>query len=90
MSLQGPLGQALLARGPQQTATRIPEATFQVIVGPWQSRQVIAVEQAGPVAPTDLVQVSPKRGSGRGQIGSMAHRIEITPELAGNGVGGAR
>ena len=60
MALQRALGEALLARGPQQAATGIAEAAFELVVGPRHARHVIAVEQAGPIAPADLIEVQTK------------------------------
>ena len=60
LALQHPLRLAPLPRGPQQAAPRITEVTFELIVGPRQARHVIAVEQAGPIAPADLVKVTAK------------------------------
>ena len=61
LALQRALCEALLARGPQQAAPRITEAAFELVVGPRQPRHVIAVKQAGPIAPADLVEVTAKR-----------------------------
>ena len=61
MALQRVLCEALLACGPQQTATCIAEAAFELVVGPRHTWHVIAVEQAGPIAPADLVKVTAKR-----------------------------
>ena len=60
LALQRALREALLARGPQQAALRIAEAAFEFVVGPRQARHVIAVEQARPIAPADLVEMQPK------------------------------
>lgn len=59
-ALQSATGLALLAGGAQQTALGIAEETFDVIVGAGQFFQVIAVEQARPIADTDFVQVPAK------------------------------
>src|SRR5215831_20554078 len=61
LALQRALREALLARGPQQAAPCIAEAAFEVVVGPGQAWHVIAMEQAGPIAPADLVEVPTKR-----------------------------
>ena len=58
LALQRPLRLPLLARGPQQAATRIAKVAFQLVVGPRQPRHLIAVEQAGPIAPADRVEVT--------------------------------
>ena len=60
MALQRALREALLARGPQQAATGITEVAFELVVGPRQARHVIAVKQAGPIAPADLGEVTAK------------------------------
>ena len=61
LALQRPLRLPLLARGPQQAATRLAEVAFQLVVRPRQARHLIAVEQAGPIAPADRVEVPTKR-----------------------------
>src|ERR671923_1648604 len=61
LALQRALGEALLARDPQQAATCLTEVAFECVVGPRQARYVIAVKQAWPIAPTDLVKVMAKR-----------------------------
>ena len=60
-ALQCPLRLPLLARGPQQTATRLTKVAFTLIISPRQARSVIAVEQTGPIAPTDPGEVTAKR-----------------------------
>jgi hypothetical protein len=62
LALQRALGEALLACGPQQAAPYITEAAFEFVVGPRHARHVIAVEQAGPIASADLVEVQTKHG----------------------------
>src|SRR2546427_116685 len=37
------------------------KVAFQLVVGPRQPRYLIAVEQAGPIAPADRVEVTAKR-----------------------------
>ena len=61
LALQCALGEAFLARGPQQAATCIAEAAFELVVCSGHARHVIAMEQAGPIAPADLVEVQTKR-----------------------------
>ena len=60
LALQRPLGEALLARDPQQAATRVAEAAFEFVVGPRQARHIIAMAQARPIAPADRVEVQSK------------------------------
>jgi hypothetical protein len=59
-ALQRALGEALLARGPQQAAPGIPAVAFERVVRPRPARDVIAVKQAGPIALADLVEVPAK------------------------------
>ena len=61
LALQRALREALLPCGPQQAAPCITEVAFELVVGPRQARHVIAVKQAGPIAPADLVEVTAKR-----------------------------
>jgi len=75
------LREALLTCGPQQAATCITEVAFERVVGPRQARHVIAVKQAGPIAPADLVEVTAKRIEGRSDIGPPQHRVEIAAQL---------
>src|SRR6266446_2633692 len=82
LTLQRTLCEALLSRDPQQVATRLPEATFELVVGPRQARHVIAVEQARPIAPADRVEVTTKRLRARRDIGPPPHCVEIAAELA--------
>src|SRR2546428_5984251 len=61
LALQRALRQPLLACSAKQAVTRIAEVAFEFVVGPRQSRHLIAVEQARPIAPTDRVKVCAKR-----------------------------
>jgi hypothetical protein len=61
LALERALCKALLTCGPQQAATGITEVAFDRVVGPWQTRHVIAVKQARPIAPADRVEVMAKR-----------------------------
>ena len=81
LTLQRALRLALLARGPQQAAPGIAKVAFQRIVGPRQGRHIVAVEQAGPIAPADLAKVTAKRLEERRDIGPPPHRVEIATEL---------
>ncbi len=69
MALQRTLCEALVARRPQQAAVRIAAAAFELVVGPSQTRHVIAVEQTGPVTPADLVKVKSKPIESRCALG---------------------
>ena len=60
LALQRALGETLLACGPQQAMPCITEVAFDLVVGPRQARYVIAVKEAGPIAPADLVEVTAK------------------------------
>ena len=40
----------LLSGGLQQTAIQVSKLALAVVVGPWQTRQIIAVKQAGRVS----------------------------------------
>jgi hypothetical protein len=82
LALARPLRSPLLPRGPQQTATRVSEATCECVVRPRQSGHVIAVEQARPLAPADRVQVPRKlHEAGRG-LKPPAHRGKIATQWA--------
>src|SRR5712692_2992206 len=81
LALQRTLCEALLPCGPQQVATGITEAAFEFIVGARQARHVIAVKQAGPIAPADLVKVKSTRREGRSDIGPRLHPIKIAAPL---------
>jgi hypothetical protein len=61
LALQRALREALLACGSQQAAPCITEVAFDLVVGPRQARHVIAVKQAGPIAPADFVEMTAKR-----------------------------
>jgi len=61
LALQRALREALVTCGPQQVVTCSTAAAFERVVGPRQARHVIAVQQAGPIAPADLVEVTAKR-----------------------------
>ena len=84
LALQRALREALLARGPQQAALRIAEAAFEFVVGPRQARHVIAVKQARPIAPADLVEMQTKRIDGWRALGQPQHRIKRAPQLSGD------
>ncbi len=76
LALPHPRGEALLARDPKHAATRVAEAACACVVGPSQARHIRAVEQAGPRAPADRVEVqSTRREGGRG-LGPAAHRVQ--------------
>src|SRR5215510_10003294 len=81
LALQRALREALLARDPQQAAPRIAEAAFEFVVGPRQVRHVIAVEQARPIAPADLVEMQTKLMEGWRDMGEVQHRVEIAAQL---------
>jgi hypothetical protein len=77
LALQRALCEALLTCGPQQAATGITEATFELVVGPRQARHVIAVKQAGPRASADRVEVTAKHLEGWRDLGPPLHRVKI-------------
>jgi len=52
LALQHALCEALLARGPKQTAPYITEAAFEFVVGPRQARHVIGLAAASKPKPT--------------------------------------
>ena len=81
LALQRPLRLTLLAGGPQQAATCLAKVAFECVVGPRQPRHLIAVEQAGPIAPADRVEVTAKRGEGRGDLRLALHGVERAAEL---------
>jgi hypothetical protein len=68
-ALQSATGLPQLAGGAEQAALGIAEVTFQVIVGAGQPRQVIAMEEAGPIAGADFVQVAAKSVQARREVG---------------------
>src|SRR4030095_8813969 len=76
LALPRALREALVARGPQQAALRIAEAAFECVGGPRPARHVIAVEQARPIAPADLVERQTKRIEGWRDMGEGQHRVE--------------
>jgi hypothetical protein len=61
LALQRALCETFLACSPQQAATCLAEAAFELVVCSGHARHVIAMEQAGPIAPVDLVEVQTKR-----------------------------
>jgi len=75
LTLERPRRLPLLARGLQQGATPIAHVACQRVVGPRKPRHVIAVEQAGPVAPADRVEVTAKGGAGRWDLRLPRHRV---------------
>src|SRR5688572_26678796 len=60
LALQRALCEALLARSPHQATTSIAEAACEFVVRPRHARHIITVEQAGPRAPANLVEVQTK------------------------------
>ncbi len=84
LAWQCPLRLALLARGLQEAATRIAQVTFQRIVGPRQPLHVIAVQQAGPIAPADLVEVVAQGLSERRERRAPLDGIARAPEGSRN------
>ena len=84
MALQRAFRQALLARSPQQGTAGIAEPAFDLVVRPGQPRHVVAVEQPGPIAPADRVEMMAKRPSGWGDIGPWSERVEIAAQLRGH------
>jgi hypothetical protein len=89
LALQRALREALWARGPQQAATGIAAAACECVIGPWDARHVTAVEQAGPIAPADLVEVQTKRRYGWRDIRQPQHRVPRATQLSRD-VGRAR
>ena len=81
LALARPLCLPLLARGLKQAATRIAKVAFELVVGPRQPRHLIAVEQAGPRAPADRVEVTAKRCEGRWDLRLPLHRVERATSL---------
>ena len=81
LALQRPLRLPLLAGGPQQAATRLAKVAFQLVVGPRQPRDRIAMAQAGPIAPADRVAVPAKCREDRWDLRLPLHRVEIAAEL---------
>jgi len=77
LALPRALCEALLARGPQQAAPCITEVAFELVVGPRETRHVITVKQAGPIAPADLVEVTAKRLDSWRDSGPPQHHVEI-------------
>ena len=82
LALQHALCEAFLACGPQQAATCIAEAAFEFGGGPRHARHVIAVEQAGPIAPADRVEVETKLIEGWRDIGQPQHGVERATQLS--------
>ena len=76
LAWQRALREALVARRPRQAATWITEAAVAFVGGPRQARHVIAVTQAGPRAPADLVEVTATRLEGGRDSGPPHHRVE--------------
>jgi hypothetical protein len=66
LSVARPLRVPLVARGRTAAATPIAYMAFPRVVGPRQARPVIAVDQAGPLAPADHGEGTATRGTGRG------------------------
>jgi hypothetical protein len=84
LALQRAFRQALLARSPQQVTAGIAEPAFNLVVRPGQTWHVVAVEQPGPLAPADRVEMRAKRTYGWGEIGPWSERIEIAAQLLGH------
>jgi hypothetical protein len=82
LALQRALGEALLARDPQQAAFGLTEVAFECVVGPRQARHVIAVKQAWPIAPANRVEMTTKRMEGWRAIGPLPHYVEIVAQLS--------
>jgi len=89
LALEQALGETLLARGPQQAATGSTAVAFESVVGPRHAWHVIAVEQAGPIASADLVEVQTKRREGGCDLRQPQPRVKIATELSRDG-GSAR
>ena len=60
LAVQRAFRQALVARRPQQVTAGIAEPAFDLVVRPGQPRPVVAVEQPGPIAPADRVEMMAK------------------------------
>src|SRR5205823_12673487 len=58
-ALQGAPGLSFLPRRPKQTTLGLSEVAFEAVVGAGQPRHVVTVEQAGPIAPADPIEVIP-------------------------------
>jgi hypothetical protein len=84
LALQRAFRQALLARSPSQVTAGIAEPAFDLVVRPGQTRHVVAVEQPGPIAPADWVEMMAKRTSGWGESGPWSERVAIAAQLLGH------
>src|SRR5712692_5461782 len=84
LALQRALREAFLPRGPQQAAPCIAKTAFEFVIGPRDARHIIAVEQAGPIALADLVEMQSKLMDGGRDMGPPPHRVEIAPQLSGD------
>jgi hypothetical protein len=75
-----------LARGPPEAAPRIAAVAFELVVGPREPRHGIAVEEARPIAPAALVEVTAKRLDGRRDLRQPADEGEIAPQWVRDGL----
>src|SRR5688500_7295702 len=60
LTLQGAPGEPLLADDSEYLTPRSAEMAFDLIVGPWQTRHVITMKEARPIAPSDFIQMKAK------------------------------
>jgi hypothetical protein len=82
LALQRPLRLPLLAGGPQQAAPRLTKVAFELVLGPRQARDLIAVEETGPIAPAHCIEVPAKRGEGWGSLWLALYRVKRAAEMA--------
>jgi hypothetical protein len=82
LALERALREALVARGPQQAATSSAEAACACGGGPRHARHGIAMEQAGPLAPADRVEVQTTRREGWRDLGQPEHRVKRATQVA--------
>jgi len=59
-ALQSTTRLPLLASGAEQAVLGVTEVTLEVVAGAWQFFDIVAMEQARPIAGADLIQVAAK------------------------------
>jgi len=71
----------LLASGTEQAPQGVTEVTFEIVVGTRQSFDIVAMEQAGPIAGADLIQVMAKGFQAWREIRQGQQIIQVGAQL---------
>ena len=82
--LKSPSALSFLTRCTEETGYRIPEVAFEIIVGPGQPRNVVAMEEAGSIALGHGPKMAAESIHRGGNIGQIPEGFETVVERLGH------